>query len=402
MMGCMRIAVVGARLAGSYASLLLSRLGHEILLFDESLLDEKPCGGGVTAKALRNISWFRQNPLPHTEIKTMRMVAANGCSADLKLEHPIHIFSRMVLDSSIRQGAENMGTRLIPERCLRITRHKTSWVVSTPSQEYEADFLVGADGATSRVRSCTAGKYTAKDVSLALGFYVPGVYHQDTLVTVFQETGFRGYIWSFPRVDHSSVGILHWLPGANASQLRERVIQFIAARYPGAVAKMCFYAARIPCLSRERLIQQCVCGENWALLGDAAGFVDAITAEGIYYALRSAELLAECIAKGRPLEYEVRWRQDFGSDLAQAARWRDRFYCGRFLLQAFTQRAVQATRYSPVIQELTDKLISGLYAYETMRRQMILKSPRILIEALAHRLRRSSRTEPEVFKSSKR
>src|SRR5438093_1786508 len=224
----MRIAVVGARLAGSYASLLLSGMGHELFLFDETTREEKPCGGGVTAKALRNMSWFKENPLPHTEIRTMRMVAADGSSADLRLEHPIHIFSRMTLDSSIRQAAESAGTRLLPERCLGITRQNGSWILSTRKNEYEADFLVGADGAASFVRAAVSGRFAARDLSLALGFYLPGVYHQDTLITVFQETGFRGYIWSFPRVDHSSVGIIQWLPKTNAAELRKRVLDFIA------------------------------------------------------------------------------------------------------------------------------------------------------------------------------
>ena len=39
----MKIGIIGARLAGSYAGLLLSRMGHEVLLFDDCVEKEKPC-----------------------------------------------------------------------------------------------------------------------------------------------------------------------------------------------------------------------------------------------------------------------------------------------------------------------------------------------------------------------
>jgi flavin-dependent dehydrogenase len=236
------------------------------------------------------------------------------------------------------------------------------------------------------VRAATAGKYVAGDISLALGYYLPGSYHPDTILTELQESGFEGYLWSFPHMDHTAVGILRWLPHTNSAELRQRVLTFISARYPDAGAGMNFYAARIPCLSRRKLMHQPLCGKNWALLGDAAGFADAITAEGIHYALRSAELLAHAVAAGTPQYYESLWKRDFGGQLCKAAEWRDRFYGGTFLFETFTKRAVQSLRRSSTIRELTDALISGRSSYERLRRQIIMKSPRILLEALADKL----------------
>jgi flavin-dependent dehydrogenase len=386
----MRIAVVGARLAGSYASLLLSQIGHEVFLFDDSTVKEKPCGGGVTSKALLRMPWFRGNSLPHSEIRRMRMIAADGCAADLALRHPIHVFSRSALDCSLREASVRAGARFIPERAARCVQHRATWLVSTAKGEYEADFLVGADGATSTVRACTIGRFLAEELSLAVGFYLPGVYHPDTVITVFQPEGFRGYLWSFPRVDHSSVGILRWLPETRSAELVGRVAGFIAEHYPEAGSEKRFYAARIPCLGRQSLIGQRVCGTNWALLGDAAGFVDAITAEGIYFALRSAELLCEAIRRSVPVSYQSLWRQDFGAELERAALWRDRFFTGHFLFRAFTRRAVQATRRSRTVRVLTDRLICGHYTYERLRMHLILKTPLILVEAILDRLRSQS------------
>ncbi len=381
----MRIGIVGARVAGSYAALLLSRLGHEVILFDDSVEREKPCGGGVTAKALRKMKWFHEHPLPHTEISVLRLIAHDGYVSDLPLPHPIHVFSRLNLDSHLRQWAMDSGTHFRPERALSITRDNNGWSIETSAGATETDYLIGADGTNSFVRTSLVGHYASSDLSLALGYSLPGLYDPGKLLISFQESGFQGYLWSFPRVDHSSVGIFRWLPGANASNLRSRVEQFIAAHYPMVGSEKRFYAARIPSLSRKSLVQQRVCGDNWALLGDAAGFVDAVTAEGIYYALRSAELLAESFHSGNPGSYEMRWRADFRADLESAAVWRDRFYGGMVLYQTFIRRALQSVRYSQTVRRLLDDLICGTISYKSLFRNLAFRSPAILLQIFVSR-----------------
>ncbi len=382
----MRIGIIGARLSGSYAALLLAQQGHEVLLVDDTTLKEKPCGGGVTAKAVRNISWFQDNAPPHTRINRLHLTDCDGHRSDLLMHHPFLVFSRFALDSALRDSALRAGAEFVPERARAFLPARDGWVIRTQNKDLEVQFLVGADGARSSVRSCVNHKFSAADLSLALGFYLPGEFHRDTIIAVFQESGFLGYLWSFPRVDHLSVGILQWLPLANAADLRRRVLDFISQQYPLLGSEGRFYAARIPCLSRRSLIRQRVCGSNWALLGDAAGFADAITAEGISFALRSAELLAESIGRREPLRYEFAWRNTFGSDLLKAADWRDRFYAGTFLLQAFTRRALQALRHSATMRSLTEDLVSGLRSYEGLRLQIIRRCPRILLEAFRHKI----------------
>jgi flavin-dependent dehydrogenase len=381
----MRIAVVGARLAGSYVSFLLSKQGHEVLLFDDSTKKEKPCGGGVTSKALRTMPWFREHCLPHNRIEYVQMSTARGTTGTVRLRDPIHIFSRSSLDTALRDSAMREGTRFITERAVKFRRDRGVWEVTTTGGSHEAEFLVGADGATSTVRAATSGRYSAEDLSLALGYYLPGLYHPHSVLSEFQETGFRGYLWSFPRVDHSSVGILNWLPAANAAELRRRVDSFIQQRYPEAASGRRFYAARIPCLRRSSLAGQRVCGEGWALLGDAAGFADAITAEGIFYALRSAELLAGVFRDEHPAAYEQAWRRDFGADLECAAAWKDRFYGGSFLAKSHIERMVGLARKSPSAQLLADQWISGRSTYRSFRNRLVLNCPRILAETITNR-----------------
>jgi flavin-dependent dehydrogenase len=130
-------------------------------------------------------------------------------------------------------------------------------------------------------------------------------------------------------------------------------------------------------------VQQRVCGDGWALLGDAAGFADAITAEGIFYALRSAELLAGAFREGHPAGYEQAWRRDFGADLQCAAAWRDRFYAGTLLMKSHIDRMVGLAKKSATAQHLADQWISGRSTYRRFRNRLILNIPRILAESLA-------------------
>ncbi len=378
----MRFGVIGARLAGSYLGLLLRQAGHEVLLFDSSGGREKPCGGGVTPKALRTIPWFAGRRLPHTVADTLRLLTRYGETVDMKLDSPIQIYSRSTLDAALREDAIGAGARFLPLRATRFVPKTRGWTILAGGSAFDVDFIAGADGTASSVRAALASRFAASDLSLALGFYLPGVYHQDSLIASFQEPGFQGYLWSFPRVDHSSVGILRWLPHASAEDLRGRVTRFIDSNYPGAPPGMTLYAATIPCLTVASLRNQRVCGPGWALLGDAAGFADAITGEGIFYALRSAELFAQAVNAGRPAEYEQTWRCDFGRDLLCAAKLRERFFGSGRRGASIAERAVRLAGCSRTAARLTDALISGNMSYDRFLAMMLWKSPRILRDYL--------------------
>ncbi len=381
----MRIGIVGARLSGSYAAFLLARMGHDVLLFEPAAWCDKPCGGGVTAKAWSSISWLRRCTVPHTVVRQMRFWSQAAERSVLHLKQPIRIFARSELDRALLDDALRAGARLVPERAVQFTRAQSGWRVRTTGGGCEVDFLVGADGAKSAVRSVLAGGFRSADLSLALGYYIPGTFHPDSLVVVFQERGFKGYLWSFPRVDHLSVGIVCWLPEAAAADMKARVERFIARCYPGASDQRRLYAARIPCLSRDRLRRQQVAAADWALIGDAAGFADPVTGEGIYYAFRSAELLGSAIERGDPLAYERLWRREFGPDLERAAAWRDRFYGGALLSRSLTGLAAALAGRSSAAAALIERAVSSPRGCRRLPGSLLIRSPLMLWEGLRGR-----------------
>ena len=110
-------------------------------------------------------------------------------------------------------------------------------------------------------------------------------------------------------------------------------------------------------------------GPRWALLGDAAGFADPVTGEGIYYALRSAELFAESYLAGKPASYEQRWRQDFGRELQRASEMRRKFY-GNFWGAPFTERMIEFARGHRGIKRVLGDLVAGHQGYVDLKKKL--------------------------------
>jgi len=122
--------------------------------------------------------------------------------------------------------------------------------------------------------------------------------------------------------------------------------------------------------------------QGWALLGDAAGFADPITCEGIYYALRSGELLARALTQSRLDSYSRNCKEDFVDDFIQAAELFEKFYTGRFLGSDFITRVVQTTSRSKVLQTLMNSFIAGKQDYKSLRSTLIRRLPRICLQVM--------------------
>lgn len=147
-----------------------------------------------------------------------------------------------------------------------------------------------------------------------------------------------------------------------------------------------FYAHIIPSLSEASLRRSALCGNGWAVAGDAAGFVDPITGEGLYYALRSGELFAQAMLNDTPESYADLVKEDFLPELERAARIADRFYSGEWLGDSVIERMVQLTARSPRFRDLMRDLFAGVQEYSTLRNRLYKSLPKIAAEALVSTL----------------
>jgi geranylgeranyl reductase len=89
-----RVAILGGGPAGAFAAEQLASAGLGVLVFDEKLAWEKPCGGGLTYKAYSQYPFLIENSTPKRLITETILAAPHGGEVSLKLDDPLLIYSR--------------------------------------------------------------------------------------------------------------------------------------------------------------------------------------------------------------------------------------------------------------------------------------------------------------------
>ncbi len=381
----MKVAIVGAGPAGAHLAALLSQTGCEVWLFDaREQAWEKPCGGGVTTKALREFAFLRDAQADKQLVSTVRVIGASGREVSVQPKSDFAIYARAELDRLMRQRAIDAGARFVCARVARIAQVAGRWELKMQTGElFTCDFLVGADGATSKLRPKLGVEFQPRDFFYGLGWHIKTDNAADwdaTRVDIKYLQRGTGYLWAFPRTDHISYGIAAKYQERTPAQLKAELLDLIELQLPAIAREIktashhttphaTFYGAMIPSLEATSWDRLKVSGGNWALIGDAAGFVDPLTGEGIYYAIKSAELLAEAFTT-RAKDYEAMWRAEFGDEMRRAAAMIPRFYRGTFAGQPFTERVIQFARHHRGVRDTLNDLIAGDQSYVGLKRRL--------------------------------
>ena len=365
-----RVAILGGGPAGAFAGELLAKAGLSVTLFDEKLAWEKPCGGGLTYKAYNQYPFLIDNDTPKRFVRETVMAASGGGEATLQLDQPLVIYSRLDLNRMLLDRAGAAGVQIEKARVGEIMRSGPGWRLRTSGGVAEADFCIVATGARNPLRD-VGTQLMAGDAMPALGYYVPG--DQDRIDIQFLPR-LEGYVWIFPRCGHLSVGICG--KGEPASSLRKRLEQFMNERglpWKGAA----FYSHLLPSLDSASWRNNRVAGDGWMAVGDAAGLVDPITGEGLYYAVRSADLAVGALLSeagepaGKAGQYRQSLRRDFAADLEFGSRLAKRVFLGSFFFESVPARMVQFTRRSPRFSAIMQDLFAGRQTYAALKRRLL-------------------------------
>lgn len=358
-----KILIAGGGPAGALCGERLARAGFAVTIFEERRGWEKPCGGGVTWKALERYPFLLEGGVERKLVRSAELIAGRSRRVRLELSRPVAIYSRATLNEFLLQRAEAAGCVVVPTRVLGARREGTLRV-RTAQKEFAGDFLVIATGARAAPGVENNGwRPAARDLELTLGYYLPLA--DDRLRVQFLEN-FEGYLWSFPRADHLAVGICGKLAQNSSVGLKEKLHRFLAAEGISCTGGT-FYSHLLPALDRRTWKRLRLAGPGWARIGDAAGLVDPLTGEGIYYALRSGELLAEALAAGDPARYAARVEEDFLRELRCAAAWQPTFFHARWLGASTSERMVQLVARSRRFAELVDDLFAGSQSYRGLK-----------------------------------
>jgi len=377
------IAVVGGGPSGALAASLLAAARRRVVLFDEKLAWEKPCGGGVTHKALKQYPFLSEADADRVFLERCELVSPSGNTVRFHLRYPLAIFSRFALNGLLLKRAADVGADLHREHVTSISGSPGNWHLTTTVTEFDASYIILAAGARNPFRAQFLSPISPEDLMVTAGYFIPG--HRPLVQIRFLE-GLSGYIWVFPRRDHLSAGIaakMGEMPTSRLRQILERWLRENRFSLEGAR----FYSHILPAFRAQTLDKLQAHGEGWAMVGDSAGLVDPITGEGLYYALRSGELCAQSLLSGRPSEYQAHLEEEILPELRLAARVSQRFYSGEVFGESVLERMVAFTQHSESFRDLMRDLFAGIQGYRDLRSRLYRTLPSIMAEGLAGTLR---------------
>ena len=298
------VLVVGAGPAGSAAAMHLARGGASVLLADKARFPrDKPCGGGLTGRALRYAPSDVSPVVEHVVDRFVVRVGYRGRFARRSRPPLIRMTQRRRLDAYLAEQAATAGADFRDGVAVSdVALDDEGARARVAGAPVRASFVVGADGANGIVvRAAELGEGIHCGVALegnaAWRHLDDAPYRETAWVELGVVPG--GYGWVFPKGDHANLGVGGWLEegprlrGHFARLAREHGLDLddltdvrghrLPMRRPGTAA------------ARGRAL----------LVGDAAGLVDPLSGDGIYEAFVSARLAAEAILAGRPETYEA-------------------------------------------------------------------------------------------------
>ncbi|MDP8224061.1 MAG: NAD(P)/FAD-dependent oxidoreductase [Candidatus Lernaella stagnicola] len=370
------IAIIGGGPAGATCAWHLARAGVRTLLYERDVEREKPCGGGLTERAFTAVPMLAEVDLDWNEVGTWRMVVGDREVA-VELERPLRVVSRRDLDGVLRREAVKAGAALVEEPVRELARMGGGgWQVN----DHMADILVGAGGMKCPLAAHLGLELPKEETAVALGRFIPGTFAPEIVTAFFPAQ--QSYAWFFPRRDHASLGLV--MPGAsfNTEAAKEMMTDFAVRHLPEFNwDDMTPFGWTGPAVRDWSSARRRFAGEDWFLVGDAAGLCDVTTGEGVPYALASGALAADAILAGDPATYEWRVRLELVPDLEKSSHLQPKFFRG-WMLRA----ALRALGRSGTCRRIASELAHGEQDYLTLRDRVYRNGWRIAREFVTGRV----------------
>ncbi len=364
------VAIVGGGPAGAYCAYHLAKNGINSVIFDPSHPREKPCGGGLSPEVLDRYPFIRNLSSKRSSAR-LTMIAPSGEEAIVEGKRACSYVSRLELDKHILDMSVDAGSMLFAERVTQLAKEKL-WVLSTAKRKIKSRIVIGADGVHSLVRKKILGPIPKENLAIAIGYIAKGKEVESVVMKYLKD--FFGYIWIFPRKDHSSIGLGSQLE--YSKYLKRTLDQFINSYCPH-IKKLSPYAAVLPSIKNPNFYSLPCSGEDWILTGDAAGHVDPVTGEGIQYAMKDGEFASRAVMSSDLKSFDKLWWREYGYDFKEGCKLRKIFY-NPFIKELLIKQASKSRTSSRLLYNIA----SSEQDYTTYLSKNAVNLPGIILESI--------------------
>ena len=419
--------VVGAGPAGATAARRLAAAGIGTLLIDRATFPRyKACGGAITTRVLARFPYLSGAlaRIPTHWISRLVLQGPSGRSAELRSSSPAVLTIRRVeFDAVLLSLAREAGAELVQGTEIHDASEDADCVRvrARDGRTFEARMVIAADGVHGVVAKRLGLLHTWPREQLAVDLMeeTPNATlrpaDRDALWVSYGFPASRaggpgglteGYAYVFPKLAHVNVGIGYLAHQyrttyrGSAYELQRGLVERLTREgvLAGSSSRGHFTPFLIPVGGPIRRT-----GTARVLVaGDAGGFVNGFSAEGIYYAMVSGELaaasVAEALATRRPADraYRRRWNAEIGTELAESVLLQRVLFEDARRIDALVEGAAKGT---PLVDAVT-RWARGLETYAALRRRMVLRNPAVGLVLGAMLLqKRFEATHAAVFQS---
>jgi geranylgeranyl reductase family protein len=377
------LLIIGGGPAGSSAAYQASRMGLSVLLIEKEAFPRyKPCGGAFSELCISALPNGLPSSIPSVEISKVVVCFAGQRAMRDKGRRLATLVDRGQFDHFLLEEARAAGAEIVTGcRAKAFLEHIDHVSVTVDGAVHKARFAAICTGALGRLdlpdvnrpRSdqgiclVTEIPYAKKEESGSSSKLANEAVHPRDAIEIHFGVANMGYGWVFPHKDHFSVGI-----GGLASELRQpRAVMSEFVRSNGFYGSPKVRGHGIPLGGP---IRRFAC-KRWLLAGDAAGFVDPFTGEGIAYAVSSGRLAAlaaaQALSGGELSGYERACLEQFGADL-KAARLLAR------IMHRFPQKLFGAFLEHPNLIDQYLEIPATNLDYRGFLRKLLLRIPELM------------------------
>jgi geranylgeranyl reductase family protein len=300
------VIIVGGGPAGSTAGYLLKKKYNiDVLLIEKNCFPrEKLCGGLITDKTVKLLEELYKEPVTELvkngvinyQTNKYKVFYRNYLLHDGMTEEPFFFVNRSIYDLFLLEKAKKVGVAVIEGKPVKTYDSINNRVFLDKNQSFRTKYLIGADGVNSVIRTqllknnFDKNKWK-KNLSTAFEIFIDRSIELEDYnypVIYFGYLKF-GYCWIFPNTDRIICGI----GGLNVKNHE------IAANFKSFLSNFAFKEKNVSHIKSALIptggFYHIPAAGNVALIGDAGGFVNPFTGEGIYYAHKSGEIVAEAV-----------------------------------------------------------------------------------------------------------